>query len=132
MFNEIANTNIQAVFELILKTAVKNQLPQEEMPERIIIVSDMEFDCCAQDADITNFEYAKKIFEEAGYSLPKIVFWNVASRKMQIPVTQNEQGVTLVSGCTARIFEQVLVDNANPYTYMMEIIESERYEKIIA
>lgn len=131
-YNEVANTNIQAVFELILKTAVKNQLPQEEMPERIIIVSDMEFNCCAQDADITNFEYAKKIFEEAGYSLPKVVFWNVASRKMQIPVTQNEQGVTLVSGCTARIFEQVLADNTNPYTYMMEIIESERYEKIVA
>lgn len=131
-YNEVANTNIQAVFELILRTAVKNQLPQEEMPERIIIVSDMEFDCCAQGADITNFEYAKKIFEEAGYSLPKVVFWNVASRKMQIPVTQNEQGVTLVSGCTARIFEQILADNTNPYTYMMEIIESERYEKIVA
>lgn len=131
-FNEIANTNIQAVFELILKTAVKNQLPQEEMPERIIIVSDMEFDCCAQNADITNFEYAKKIFEEAGYLLPKVVFWNVASRKMQIPVTQNEHGVTLVSGCTAKVFEQILTDNANPYTYMLEIIESERYEKIVA
>ena len=131
-YNEVANTNIQAVFELILKTAVKNNLPQKEMPERIIIVSDMEFDRCADSSKITNFEYAKKIFEEAGYTLPKVVFWNVASRKLQTLVTQNEQGVTLVSGYNARLFEQILTDNTDPYSYMMEIVDSERYEKIVA
>ena len=117
---------------MILKTAVKNQIPRNEMPERIVIVSDMEFDSCAADAEMTNFEYAKKIFEEAGYQIPKVVFWNVASRSLQVPVTENEQGVTLVSGCTARIFRQILADNVDPYTYMLEIIESERYEKIVA
>ena len=131
-FNEVANTNIQAVFELILNTAVKNKLAKEEMPERIIIVSDMEFDYCAENSSVTNFEYAKKIFEEAGYSLPKVIFWNVASRKLQLPVTQNEQGVSLVSGCNARLFEQILADNTNPYTYMMEVVESKRYEQIVA
>lgn len=131
-FDEVADTNIQAVFELILKTALKNKIPQNQMPERIIIVSDMEFNYCVHNADITNFEYAKKIFEEAGYALPKVVFWNVASRNLQVPVKQNEQGVTLVSGCTAKLFEQVLMDNADPYTYMMEILESKRYEPIVA
>lgn len=131
-FNEVADTNIQAVFELILKTAVNNNIPQSEMPERIIIVSDMEFNCCVQEGRTTNFEYAKKIFEEAGYSLPKVVFWNVASRKQQLPVIQNEQGVTLVSGCNARLFEQILTDNTNPYTYMVEIVESPRYKQIVA
>lgn len=131
-FNEVANTNIQAVFELILNTAVKNHIPKSELPERIVIVSDMEFDSCAADAKMTNFEYAKKIFADAGYQLPKVVFWNVASRNLQVPVKENEQGVTLVSGCTARIFQQILTDNIDPYTYMLEIIESERYEKIVA
>lgn len=131
-YNEVANTDLQAVLELILNTAVKNKLVQEDMPERIIIVSDMEFDYCAQNANITNFEYVKKIFEEAGYTLPKTVFWNVASRKLQLPVTQNEQGVTLVSGCNAKIFEKILENNTNPYTYMMEIVDSKRYEKIVA
>lgn len=131
-YDEVANTNIQAVFKLILKVAIKNYLTQEDMPERIIIVSDMEFDYCAQNADITNFEYAKKIFEEAGYTLPKVIFWNVASRNMQLPVTQNEQGVTLVSGCNARLFEQILADATDPYSYMMEILDSKRYEKIVA
>ncbi len=131
-YDEVADTNIQAVFELILKTAVKNHIPQSEMPERIFIISDMEFNQCSENADMTNFEYAKHIFEEAGYELPKVVFWNVASRKQQIPVTKNEQGVTLVSGCNARLFEQVLSDHADPLAFMMEIIGSERYEKIVA
>lgn len=131
-FNEVANTNIQAVFELILHTAVNNHIPQSEMPERIFIISDMEFDGCAADADLTNFEYAKKIFEEAGYKLPKVVFWNVASRALQLPVTKNEQGVTLVSGCNARLFQQVLADHTDPMAFMMEVIGSARYDKIVA
>lgn len=131
-FNEVADTNVQAVFELILRAAVRNNVPANEMPERIIIVSDMEFNCCAQNSDMTNFEYARTRFEEAGYHLPKVVFWNVASRKLQLPVTKNEQGVILVSGCNARLFQQVLADNTDPYTYMMEVLGSERYEKIVA
>lgn len=131
-FNEVANTNIQAVFDLILKTAVKNKMSQKDMPKRLIIVSDMEFDTCVYDGDITNFEYAKRSFEAAGYELPKVVFWNVASRKMQVPVTENEQGVTLVSGCNARLFEQIVSDKATPYEYMMDIIGRERYERIVA
>ena len=131
-FCEVANTNLSAVFELILNTAVKNNIPQDELPERIIIVSDMEFDSCARGAQITNFEYAKRMFEAAGYALPKVVFWNVASRKLQLPVTCNEQGVTLVSGCSAKLFEQVMADATNPFAYMMEIINSERYEQIVA
>ena len=131
-YDEAADTNIQAVFELILKAAVKNHVPAAEMPERIFIISDMEFNYCAENADTTNFEYAKRIFDEAGYKLPKIIFWNVASRAQQLPVTKNEQGVTLVSGCSARVFQQVLSDHTDPLTFMMEIIGSKRYEKIAA
>lgn len=131
-YDEVADTNIQAVFELILKTAVKNNVPQSEMPERIFIISDMEFNYCAKNGEMTNFEYAKKIFAEAGYKLPKVIFWNVASRAQQLPVTKNEQGVTLVSGCNARLFQQVLSDNVDPYAFMMEIVGSARYEKIVA
>lgn len=131
-FNEVADTNLQAVFELILNTAVKNQISADEMPERIIIISDMEFNLCVKDGKMTNFEYAKHIFAEAGCQLPEVVFWNVASRKQQVPVRKNEQGVKLVSGCNARLFEQVVSDVLNPYELMLEIIGSERYERIVA
>lgn len=131
-FNEVADTNIQAVFELILNAALKNSVPQEELPETIYIVSDMEFNICTEDANLSNFEYAKELFELNGYKLPKLVFWNVASRKLQLPVTKNEQGVALVSGCTPKIFELVMEDNMNPYEFMLEVVNSARYENITA
>ena len=131
-YNEVANTNIQKVFELILRTAVNNNVPQSEMPSTLYIISDMEFDCCARGAELTNFEYAKKIFAEAGYDLPRVVFWNVQSRNKQQPVTQNEQGVALVSGCSPRIFSMLKSGILSPLGYMLDILGAERYEKIAA
>ena len=131
-FNEVANTNVQAVFNLLLNTAVRNNVPQAELPSTLYIISDMEFDRCAENADLTNFEAAKKNFEAHGYKLPKVVFWNVASRNEQHPVTANEQGVVLVSGASPRIFNMLRGEEVTPYSCMMEIIGGERYEKIVA
>ena len=131
-YNEVANTNIQKVFELILRAAVKNKVPQSEMPSTLYIISDMEFDYCTKGADLTNFEYAKKIFAEAGYQLPRVVFWNVASRTKQQPVTMNEQGVALVSGCSPRIFGMLSSGKLSPMAYMLDILGTDRYAKIAA
>ena len=131
-FNECANTNIQKVFELILHTASKNKLSQKDMPETIYIISDMEFDSCTVDADFTNFEYIKRKFNEKGYKLPRLVFWNVNSWQQQVPVKENEQGVVLVSGCTPKIFEIVMDGETSPYKFMLDTINTERYEKISA
>ena len=131
-FNEVANTNIQKVFELILETAVKNKLPQKELPDKLYIISDMEFDSCAKGADITNFQYAKNCYETHGYKLPEVVFWNVQSRNTQQPVTMNEQGVALVSGSSPRIFSMISAGTLSPYAFMLEVLGSERYEKIAA
>ena len=131
-FCEIANTNLEAVFDLILKTAVKNHVPQDELPARLVIISDMEFDSCISNAKLSNFENARRKFETAGYNLPEIVFWNVASRNRQQPVTMNEEGVALVSGVTPRLFGMIAGGVLSPYTFMMEVLESERYAKITA
>ncbi len=131
-YNEVANTNIQKVFELVLNAALRNNATQEEMPQTLYIISDMEFDYCTSDSSITNFEYAKKLFESNGYTLPELVFWNVASRNCQQPVTKNEQGVALVSGCTPRIFSMLTSGNLSPEKYMLQILGNERYAKIAA
>ena len=131
-FMEIANTNIEAVFNLILNAAVKNNIKQDEMPSKLYIISDMEFDQCAENASLTNFQNAKQKFEKAGYNLPEIVFWNVQSRNRQQPVTKNEQGVALVSGCTPRLFSMVLSGEYTPEKFMLEAISNQRYEKIVA
>ena len=131
-FNEAANTNIQAVFELILNTAVKYHVPKEDMPSTVYIISDMEFDYCTEDSSMTNFEYAKKIFTEHGYELPRLVFWNADSRREQQPVTMNEQGVCLISGVSPRIFSMIKSGRLTPLEYMLDILNSERYVHITA
>lgn len=131
-YNEVADTNIQAVFELILNTAIENKVPQNELPATIYIISDMEFNRCTEDADITNFEYAKKLFEENGYKLPQVVFWNVNARNNQVPVKKNEQGVALVSGSSPKLFNMIVNHDLNPESMMLSVAMSERYEKIKA
>ncbi len=131
-FSEVANTNVAKVFDLILSTAVKNKLSQSEMPASIYVVSDMEFDDCVDGAEETNFEYAKRKFEEAGYRLPKLVFWNVDSRNRQQPVLSGENGVALVSGCSPKLFEQLSRGFVDPYRFMMEVVSAERYRNIYA
>ena len=131
-FCEVANTNLEDVFRLILNAAVRNHLPQSDLPEKLYIISDMEFDCCIANAELSNFENAKRMFEMAGYQLPKIVFWNVASRNQQQPVKENEQGVALVSGCTPRIFSMVMDGMLSPYDFMLSVVNTERYAPIAA
>ena len=131
-FNKVADTNVEAVFNLILDAAVRNNVSQEELPETLYLISDMEFNSCVRNVSASNFANAKRRFAEHGYNLPQIVFWNVASRNSNQPVTKNEQGVALVSGCTPRLFSMVASGDISPYSVMMEIIKSERYSKISA
>ena len=130
--DEVANTNIEAVFDLILAIAVDNDIPQEEMIKNILIISDMEFDRCVDSGNQRIFEYEKAKYASYGYKLPEVVFWNVASRNMQHPVTVNEMGVSLVSGCTPRIFSMVAKGSLSPYVFMLEVLRSERYSQIVA
>lgn len=126
------NTDIQKVFELVLRTAISNRMKQEDLPETIYIISDMEFDSCAKGADLTNFEYAQKLYEANGYRLPSLVFWNVNSRNEQQPVRMNDRGVALVSGASARVFQMAMSNDLDPWHFMMSVINSERYAPIHA
>ena len=131
-FCEVANTDLEAVFDLILRAAVRNGVPQEELPAKLVVISDMEFDMCVRNADRTVFENAKERYERYGYALPQIVFWNVASRHSHYPVTKDERGVTLVSGVTPRLFSMVAGGGVTPYSFMMDVLNSRRYENIVA
>lgn len=131
-FNEIASTNLESVFNLILSAAVRNNVPQEELPSTLYIISDMEFNWCIRNAGATNFENAKAKFAAHGYQLPRVVFWNVQSRNRQQPVTQNEQGVALVSGCTPKLFEMLTAGILSPMGYMLDVLGAERYAQIAA
>lgn len=133
-FNDCSNTNIEKTFDLILDVAVKNNLPQNEIPKRMYIVSDMQFDRVfdfwGTSSYKTAFSNAKNKFKNAGYEIPEVVFWNVNDYG-NVPVTMNEEGVALVSGYSSKIFGMVTTNNLNPYQLMLDILNSERYNKIV-
>lgn len=131
-FNEIASTDLESVFALILSAAVRNSVSQAELPAKLVVISDMEFNSCVENADETVFNSARAAFAEHGYKLPEVVFWNVASRNRQLPVKQNEQGVALVSGVTPRLFGMIAGGGLSPLKFMTEVLESERYAVIAA
>ena len=131
-FNECSNTDLEKTFDLILTTAVKNRMKQSDMPDKLYIISDMEFDCCVYDPEKTIFKNAKENFARRGFRLPQVIFWNVSSRNRQQPVTKNEQGVALVSGMSPQIFGMLKEGTLEPYKFMMSVLMSERYERIAA
>lgn len=131
-FNECSNTDIEKVFKLILRTAVNNRIRTSEMPSKIYIISDMEFDICSGRPDATVFENAKERFAMYGYRLPQVIFWNVNSRNTQQPVRMNEQGVALVSGCSPQVFQMLKEGNLEPYKFMISVLMSKRYKSIAA
>jgi hypothetical protein len=141
--NEVANTNIEAVFDLILKTAITHSLPQEDLPENLLIISDMEFDGCAVSGKPTKdrwgyarcngtvdarlFETIKARYKAAGYKVPRLIFWNVCSRTSTIPVKENDLGVALVSGFSTNLVKMVMSNKTDPYECLLETLNSPRY-----
>lgn len=127
---EVANTNLQAVFDLILTTAIQNDTPVTEMPETIYLISDMEFDSACR-GDVTNLEVIQAKYAEAGYKAPNIVFWNVFARNGEnLPAGSDERGITMVSGFSPSVFKMA-VENKTALELMEDTINSERYSKIV-
>ena len=132
--NEIANTNIEAVFDLILKTAINKNMTQDDLPQNILIISDMEFDSATYGyngrPNQKLFDVFSKRYAEHGYKLPRLVFWNVNSRTGTIPVKENELGVALVSGFSPAIAKMVLSNSTDPFECLLEQLNSERYQPV--
>ena len=136
-YNDCSNTNIERTFDVILETAVNNNIPQEELPKNILIISDMEFDSavgytvyCTRKDLTPLFETIKKKYEKAGYKLPRLVFWNVNSRTNTIPVTTNEYGVALVSGYSVNIVKMIMSGELDPWMALKSTLDSSRYDAI--
>jgi hypothetical protein len=122
------NTDLVKAMDKILKTAVQGGVPQEEMPEMLLIMSDMQFDQCARFDDSAMKMMARK-FEDAGYELPKIVFWNLNAHD-NVPVKYDASNVALISGFSPQIMVSVLggdTEKFTPEAIMMKAIGVDRY-----
>lgn len=131
--SEVADTNIEATFDLILRTAVSNKMAQEDIPQNVLIISDMEFNSATgygHYANETLFATIEKKYAAYGYKLPRLVFWNVNSRTGTIPVKENELGVALVSGFSVNIVNMVMSNKLDPYECLLDVLNVERYQVI--
>ena len=134
-YSECSDTNIEAVFDLILSTAKNSGMRQEDMPANVLVISDMEFNSavCAYDNLRLNanlFKIIEQKYASAGYKLPRLVFWNVNSRTGTIPVRENDMGVALVSGFSVNICKMVMSGKTDPYECLIETLNSERYKPV--
>ena len=137
--DECANTNIEAVFDLILDTAIRNKLSQSEMPKNVLIISDLEFDkgtngrgwgCNFRSPSKTLFDEISLKYRRAGYQLPRLVFWNVNSRTGTIPVKENDLGVALVSGFSPNVAKMVMSGKLDPMDSLMDALNAPRYDAV--
>lgn len=144
---ECANTNLEATLDLLLETAKKNNTPQKDIPN-LLILSDMQFDSMVDighshydrfygsnlsDAKLAFMEKMEKRWNEAGYKLPRITYWNImggCGRQTTVPVQRSECGVALVSGFSPAIASMVYSCKLDPYDALVEKLESERYKPI--
>jgi hypothetical protein len=125
------NTNFTSVFKLILEKANEFELPQSEMPKKVLVLSDMQFDMADGRYDVTNHKYIKRLYKESGYEMPQIVYWNLNARTGSFPVTINETDCCLISGFSPSILKSVLGgDEMTPMSIMLKTINNERYSKI--
>ena len=141
--NEVANTNIEAVFQMLLDMAISNEVPAEELPKQVLIISDMEFDM-ASSPDIwcgrnetwskftpTLFETIGKRYEKAGYKVPRLIFWNVCGRTDTIPQVENEEGICLLSGFSQNAMKIAgNREKKDPYESLIQVLDGPRYDLV--
>ena len=127
------NTNLEATFDLLLNTALRNHTPQDEIPENLIIISDMEIDAARGYYTHSNntpealMETIKRRWTAAGYKCPKLMYWDVNARNNTI--LDKSADVSYVSGCSPVIFEQVMKGKSG-IELMYDKLNSDRYKDI--
>lgn len=130
------NTNFIKAFKVLLESAVRENIPQADMPPAIIAISDMEFDAAthyygnrAEKADYTNLDAIRKMYSDAGYTMPRLIFWNVNGRLGNMPGTKYDRDIYMISGYSPAILKQTLAGSASSSEeLMMEVIGKPRYD----
>lgn len=121
------NTNLHLAFKTVLKAAIDSNAKQDELPKAIVVISDMEIDEADRKND-TFYEIVKKDFAEAGYKVPRLIFWNCSARNKIFHASAHQDGVQLVSGHSAAIFKYVIeAGEINAYELMLKALNNERY-----
>ncbi len=119
------NTDLEAVFTKLLELLKKGKVTPKDVPDTLLIFSDMHFDFVGKR---TVHEKVERKFKEAGYKLPQVVFWNLDGTSNNIPVKQNKDGVALVSGYSPSLMKSILKGVTTPYEVMLNTVMTPRYD----
>jgi len=124
------STNLHAAFDLILDVATKFDVPQAEIPEMLLILSDMQFSpSTIRGIDETAMEMITRKYEAAGYTIPQIVFWNINAAD-NVPVKSDKSGAAMVSGFSPAIVKALLSADMSDFTpegIMLKTVMVDRY-----
>ncbi len=124
------NTDLQKVFDLILERGKQDGVLPEDMPTKILIISDMEFDEACHGK--TNLEVINNKYKASGYSRPDIIFWNVNGRMDNVPAKSQDKGIGLVSGFSPAILKAILLGKVEtPEQLMLKALFTERYRPVL-
>lgn len=128
------STNVEGAFDLMLNVAIENHCSPDEIPQNLIIISDMEFNSCASSNgygrfNSTLFEKIEQKWAAHGYKMPSLTFWNVDARHNNIPMTAKD-GINFVSGFSPVIYEMIM-DGKTGYDLMMAKLNTPRYDCIV-
>ena len=113
-FNSLArsewgmSTNLQATFDLVLNSAVREKIPASQMPTKLLILSDMEFDSIDRNGTGSNLDHIRTKYSDAGYTMPEIIFWNLNGRVGNVPANKADKNIGLVSGFSPSILKSIL------------------------
>lgn len=125
------DTNLEAAFDAILSTAVRTKCPQADLPKALVIISDMEIDYW-DGGSLTFTEEMRKRFADAGYEMPKLVYWNVDSRKDTFLVSKNDPNAILVSGQSASTFKNLIKGiDLSAFEIMEQTLNDPRYDCVV-
>ena len=127
--NLCQNTNLDATFDLLLNSAISGNVPQSDMPESIIIISDMQIDYAYNSHGRPNMEMHRRKWANAGYNFPNVIYWNVNAIGEAKFLDQMQDGVSFVSGYSASLFEQIL-SGKTAMDLILDKLNSERYAVI--
>lgn len=128
---DCSNTNIKAVFDLILRTAINSKMSQEDMPKNVVVISDLQFDGQAFNFTQPLFEAIAQEYSTYGYQLPRLIFWNVNEYYSNVvPIQQNELGVVLISGYSQNLVKMVMSGETDPYECLVKALQDDRYKPI--
>jgi hypothetical protein len=121
---------LKKTFQEILKYAKDNKVPAEDMPQYILILSDMQFDPNDQHSNSTALKMIRKEYKSADYNMPMIVFWNlVGNRYNNVPAKSNSENVAMISGFSPSIMRSILSGKVvTPEDVMLETIMNTRYD----